>query len=360
MVPMRARWLFFVVAGLVFILSASLPALAQEGGDDSLPIEREVITAQNVDRIVQLTSLSGVSDSVLAWSADGKTLATMAARSGWGVALFDIDDLQAEPQFIATGLVEAVAISPDGSLLATGHGDGTTGTLTLWSTVDGSEISRTAVLRAMIGGIALNRDGDLIAVSDLDNAYVYGIKGSALNLVKTESGMRMAKFAFSPDGNMLAGADGWQLIIWGLHGYQGDIDLQTATFSASNVAFSPDNARLAGVASTGPNSRVAVWDLASGVQILAANWGLDPLAEYTSANADVSFSADGSLVAASNGSREAYIYDAATGERLATLSGDPPGNIRNLAFSPDGTLIAATGSPDGGDECVWLWGVPKQ
>lgn len=359
---MRARRLMFVLIGLVLTVSVFHPALAQKGEGDipPLPAERDAITIDNVDQLVQVSTWPGWDSRLLAWSTDGKTLATATLREGWGIALYDVDNLKTEPRFVATGPSEEMSLSPDGGLIATGHGDGTTGTLSLWSTVNGAEVLRTADLKSMIGGLAFSRDGSLIAVSDLDNAYVYEVKDSALNRVQIESSLRMAKFAFSPDGNLLAAANGWALVLWGLYGYQPDITLQNAGFAATNVAFSPDSARLAGVGSPGPLNKVAIWDLASGAQILADNWFLDRNASNISLNADVSFSADGSLFAASNGSREAYIHDAATGERLATLSSEPPGNMVRLAFSPDGTLIAAIGSPDDDPGRVWLWAVPKR
>jgi WD40 repeat protein len=59
---------------------------------------------------------------------------------------------------------------------------------------------------------------------------------------------------------------------------------------------------------------------------------------------DVAYSPDGSLIATASGDGTAILWDAATGSRILTLIGHSSG-IFSLAFSPDGKLLA-TGSED--------------
>src|SRR5207249_2508523 len=64
----------------------------------------------------------------------------------------------------------------------------------------------------------------------------------------------------------------------------------------------------------------------------------------------LAFSPDGSMVAASGPSHAVYLWDAATGRRLGTLAGHLD-YVESLTFSTDGkTLISA-----GRDEAVRLW-----
>jgi DNA-binding beta-propeller fold protein YncE len=98
------------------------------------------------------------------------------------------------------------------------------------------------------------------------------------------------------------------------------------------VAFSPDGRRVA----VGGYKEVRIVDAARGT---VATWR-GPLALMRA----VAWSPDGRLLAAAGGlplqSGEVVVFDAATGERLRTLTGHTDA-INAVAFSPDGSLLAS-------------------
>ncbi|MGA8461877.1 MAG: hypothetical protein WB800_41250, partial [Streptosporangiaceae bacterium] len=70
----------------------------------------------------------------------------------------------------------------------------------------------------------------------------------------------------------------------------------------------------------------------------------------------VAFSPDGKIVATADLNGGAYLWDVATGQRIATLSGPSPDSnvgMSSVAFSPDGKIVA-TANLNG---VTYLWGI---
>jgi WD40 repeat protein/DNA-binding SARP family transcriptional activator len=101
---------------------------------------------------------------------------------------------------------------------------------------------------------------------------------------------------------------------------------------APGVAFSPGGARLA---SMGVDGTAKVWDAATGQELLTlpgepGDFGLA-----------VAFSPDGKLLATGFATK-VIVWDAATGQKLFTLAGESIGpTITHIGFSPDGQRLAA-------------------
>ena len=188
------------------------------------------------------------------------------------------------------GDVNAVAFSPDGSLLASGGDDNT---VRLWNPATG------APLHTLTG-----HNGDVNAV------------------------------AFSPDGSLLAsGGDDNTVRLWnpatGAHlhtltGHSGDVNA---------VAFSPDGSLLA---SGGDDNTVRLWNPATGVHF-------HTLTGHSGDVNAVAFSPDGSLLASGSGDDTVRLWNPATGAHLHTLTGHS-GDVNAVAFSPDGKTLASGGS----------------
>jgi WD40 repeat protein len=118
--------------------------------------------------------------------------------------------------------------------------------------------------------------------------------------------------------------------------------LRTIRTSARAVSFSPDGSRLATVGSSG----VAVWNPQTGKRLLSLR--------DTRSLEDVTFDPTGSRLVAGAADGSAVVWDARTGRRSFALSG-PVGGVgaERLAFSPDGTMLAA----DNEIGYIWIWAV---
>lgn len=225
--------------------------------------------------------------------------------------------------------VNAVAFSPDGTLLATGSEDGSA---RLIRTADGSEVMRVAHA-ARVNTVAFSRDSSLLATASSD--------GSA-RLIKTKDGgevMRVAydvvvdSVALSPDGILVAIAsrDGIARLV----NLKGGNEVARIHHDGwvTAVAFSPDGTLLATASSDGSARLTRTTD---GSQISRF--------EHNDAVYAVAFSPDGTLLATASADGSARLIRIRDGKRVANVEHDD--SVLAVAFSPDGTLLA-TGSGDG-------------
>ncbi len=139
---------------------------------------------------------------------------------------------------------------------------------------------------------------------------------------------------FSPDGRLaatLGNKSGLEIRIWDLASGRTMTAIAGSRDSRS-AEFSPDGTRLA----TGGDNGIAVWDVASGRQLIRFGSGVID---------DVAFSPDGRRIVSGHMNTAVTVWDAATGEPLAQMSGHTKRAL-SVAFSPDGRVVAS-GSEDG-------------
>lgn len=275
---------------------------------------------------------SGVAS--LAWSPDGKTLATGETPPGFKIRLWDVaTGTNTDTLARHTQTVTALAYTPDGQRLVSASEDGS---VQGWNDAVVQEFKQGGSAISSVQAISLNVSGDALVVGSLTSGgaeYWDATEHAGLRL-KGDNGGGPA-VAFSPDGTFLAVADSRSINVWSASALKNAVsrnsELQEGerwegtalTFeghadSVTHVVFSPDSRRLA---STSGDGTVRVWDVATQktMTVLGGNSG------YAQG---LAFSADGATIAVgynnagqiSNGSIQ--LWDAATGQSGKTLALD--------------------------------------
>jgi WD domain, G-beta repeat len=267
---------------------------------------------------------------------------------------------------VSGGARAVVAFSPDGKTLATG--DLVSGRVKVWdtatghlvATLTGSGHSGDPELTPAVDSVAFSPNGRVLAAvvaySDLGISYGSGYIGLwntvtwHLTVTLAFRGTGSDSVAFSPDGRTLAaGGDG--ISLWDVATGR---PLATLTArgdqAADSVAFSPDGKTLAGTDGFGD---VSLWDLTTGHRAAVLSSSLTGGGGYDGADT-VAFSPDGNILAVGD-NEGATLWNVATRHVIATLtSGAGDSSGAPVAFSPDGKTLAAVGNDRGG---ISLWDV---
>ncbi len=343
------------------------------------------------------------STSAVAFSPDGKTLAAVGSASSNSSELHAWDIASGRQRFTIQGPFRdqyvRPAFSPDSSRIACAGGDPRVG---LWDAASGKELAMYRGHTSKVCAVAFSRDGRHLLSADATesvkvwdahpraDALVLKPGGIPLCAAVSPDGQRIATFAgipagavkvwdltgnpllslkrstareneggnnrvldFSPKGDRLAfGTTSWDggkvwggLTVWDAAGKE-LLNLDEEGVGFSGVTLSPDGTRVA--AASGPvdwtasptKMTVRVWEIASGRQLLTIQ---PPPTFYWGA---IAFSPDGTRLAAVCGGighpSQILLWDATTGSECARWQG-PTGAGTSIAFSPDGRRVAATG-----------------
>lgn len=242
----------------------------------------------------------------------------------------------------------AVAFSGDGTLLASAGKDDT---IMVRRAVDGSLVSKIATGHTDIGSVSFSPDGKRIVAASVSGPVdVWDVSGSAPGVPIEAPAQKRWTARFSPDGRLISVAswDGTVRLFDGdSYGYVGTIDGNDHW--VNDAVFAAGSARLV---TAGQSGAVRVWNTAD-IRSMFFTVRDDP--EETLWGR---YSADGRQFAAGGRSGLARLYSVdAQGRLHFRCAVRHEGEVRSLAFSPDGRQVISVGDREGvADNVVKLWG----
>jgi RNA polymerase sigma factor (sigma-70 family) len=336
--------------------------LAAGGNDGTVPLW-EVASGKLVRELRGPFSYA----SAVAWSPDGKTLASSEYDEKGEVEYIRFWDSTTgeERSHIggSMGLIRSLAFTADGKTLIGGGG----GIVHLWDVSSGEERPPAKGNDTVVWALAVSPDGKTLAYGGTD-VHLWDI--SRAHEVGTLPGHHWS-FAFSPDGQRLAGGSGVNFVnLWDVPGrrlvrrLETDLKKDGLKWVAHyKTAFSPDGKLLASGSrdlrtAGGVDGIVRLWDLATGKEMRRLSM-LHAAERYCGEPEAVAFAPDGRTLIASGRAEpkagKVRVWDTATGKERTEIEAAMNSSLGTLdgrrfthseivtprvVFSPDGRLLA--------------------
>lgn len=297
---------------------------------------------QNGSQDIVWAKMGTLGDAV-AISPDGQLLAAPIAAGLGPIGIFRVSDGSVTRVLSGqtTTRVNAVAFSPDGQFVASGAWDNT---VKLWRVSDGSLVRTLTGHANSVNAVAFSPDSQLVASGSTDRTVKLW-RVSDGNLERTITGHfgSVNAVAFSPDGQSLtSGANDATVRLWQVSDGNAIRTLTGHTTFVNSVAFSSNGQMIA----SGSNDQtVKLWQVSDGTL-------LRTLTGHTAQVLSVAFSPDGQFVASGSNDRTVKLWQVSDGSVVRTLIGHST-TVRSVAFTPDGQTLAS-GSQDSE---VILWRV---
>jgi WD40 repeat protein/basic membrane lipoprotein Med (substrate-binding protein (PBP1-ABC) superfamily)/DNA-binding SARP family transcriptional activator len=236
--------------------------------------------------------------------------------------------------------VQSTAYSPDGQILATASMDGT---VKLWNAARGEQQRNLLVDPNGVQDVVFSPDGRWLAAAGSVRLRLWETSTWTQRRSWTAgSGQTVYAVDFSPDSKKVAVGLSTGVAVIGEIGPEGLINTKEIAAHKGalfDLSFSPDGNRLA---TAGSDGAARVWDVKSGAEVFS-------LRGHHLEVMSAAYSPDGKLIATASLDGTVRLWDAETGNEVLAIPGTGlaiPGTGMQgpygLAFSPDGTTLAAT------------------
>lgn len=239
-----------------------------------------------------------------------------------------------------TNDIKSIAISPDGTLAASGDSDKS---IILWDMVHWNQLATLKGHGSDVQALNFSPDNRLLASGSRDNNVILW------NIMRREQQImfkvkdKVNSVDFSPNGNYLAtGANSKDIILWDIrNGTQSRVI--KAKDNIYSLDFSPNGRHLA---TAGKTKTIDLWDVQTGKRVLVFDG-------HTKDVRTLIFSPGGKILISGGEDKNIILWEAATGRRLKTLKGHD-NDVIALAISRDGhRLVSAQSERSGSLFIVW-------
>jgi len=245
-----------------------------------------------------------------------------------------------------------LVFSPDGRML---FAAGYAGLVRAFQVPTGLELAQiqtsTEPLQAhRIVALAMTRDGSLLATGD---------EGGLVRMIDVASGtltrnlqvgrMGLAHIEFSSDGTELATTAGTSVRVWNTRSGAEEVALKRHLGPIACAAFSPDGTL---VATGGFDGEAHLWNAADGTHVrsLVDAEGVCHLGWLF----DLGFSPDGSWIVSAGQDGRARMWSTESGEPIGQIAGFERA-VTGVSIAPDGARLATIG----GDRVLRMWSVAE-
>lgn len=290
--------------------------------------------------VVQVLGRKSHTINCLAWSPDGKTIAT--AGDDCTIWLWDVASGEIKQEFEGhMGRVLSVDWSPNGNLLASGGSDRT---VRVWEVETGKARQVLEGHTDIVWSVGWSPDGKQVASGGYDRKVMVweAVKGELKQeLIGHTASVRT--LSWSPNGELVAsGGDDRKLKVWEVATGEEKQQLEGYRGRLLSISWSPNGEWLV---SSGEGRRVWVRDIITG----KVKWQLEGNTDWVRS---VSWSPDGKLVVSGGDDKKVRIWDVATGKMRQVLEGHTA-SVMSVRWSPNGELVGGSGA----DRKIIVWEV---
>lgn len=278
----------------------------------------------------------------LHFSPDGKFLAVEVKALAKDLWLWDLTTEKEAQQLAHPDEVGRLTFSADGKRLAVAFSPlqqvEKPGMIALWDVSAAKQLGTLTGHEAMIFALQFAPDGTTLASGSYDKTVRLWDLSSGKEL---HSPLRLTtpiyQLAFSRDGKMLLGRGAEnQVRVWGVATWRDRYPADGPSQDVGSLAFSPDGKRVATTVRNG----IWLWDSTNGkvLQRIEREWtGVPALAFSADSKQLITATKDGGL----------QVWDTKTGEEQRRTPGRDGHSVEQMAFSPDGQMLAVWGDkPD--------------